>query len=129
MVVTHVPWARPGSKCTYLFEDLRVAGRALAAEEGSDQHAMWAVRKNSTDLTTEQRTSLGNIAATNAALFRAYLLKEQLREVFQGKGRRRHQLLAGWLSWASNARIREFVALARTSRRYKTLIDNTSTTP
>ena len=78
---------------------------------------------------SRKRASLANIAATNAALYRAYLLKEQLREVFQAKGRRGHQLLAGWLSLASNARIPGFVALARTIRRYKTLIDTTSTTP
>ena len=103
----------------------KVRRRTLAAEEGSDRHAMWAVRKNPTDLTTEQRASLANIAATNAALYRAYLLKEQLREVFQAKGRRGHQLLAGWLSWASHSRIPEMVAVSRTIRRYKTLIGNT----
>ena len=103
----------------------KVRRRTLAAEEGSDRHAMWAVRKNPTDLTTEQRASLANIAATNAALYRAYLLKEQLREVFQAKGRRGHQLLAGWLSWASHSRIPEMVAVSRTIRGYKTLIGNT----
>ena len=72
----------------------------------------------SPDLTTEQRTSLAEIAATNATLYRAYLLKEQLREVFRVKGIERRQLLAGWLSWALHSRIPEFVALARSIRRY-----------
>ena len=35
------------------------------------------------------------------------------------------QLLAGWLSWASHSRIPEFVALARSIRRYRDLIRNT----
>ena len=58
-------------------------------------------------------------------LYRAYLLKEQLREVFRVKGRTGRQLLAGWLSWASHSRILEFVALARSIRRYRDLIWNT----
>jgi transposase len=103
----------------------KVRRRTLAAEEGSDRHAMWAVRKNPKDLTGEQRTSLANIARTNATLYRAYLLKEQLREVFRAKGRHGRQLLAGWLSWASHSRIPEMVAVARTIRRYRALILNT----
>jgi hypothetical protein len=37
------------------------------------------------------------------------------------RGRVGRQLLAGWLSWASHSRIPEFVALARTIRRYRGL--------
>ena len=81
----------------------KVRVRTLAAAGGKDKHAMWAVRKNPIDLTTEQRTSLATIAATNKALYRAYLLKEQLREVFRVKGCAGRQLLAGWLSWASHS--------------------------
>ena len=90
-----------------------------------DRHAMWATRKNPADLTGEQKTSLAGIAATNRTLYRAYLLKEQLREVFRVKGRKGRQLLAGWLSWASHSRIPEFVGLARSIRRYRDLIWNT----
>ncbi|HUH70465.1 MAG TPA: transposase [Mycobacterium sp.] len=39
-----------------------------------------------------------------------------------GQGR---QLLIGWLSWASHSRIPEFVALARSIRRYRDLMCNT----
>jgi len=45
--------------------------------------------------------------------------------VFRVKGRTGRQLLAGWLSWASHSRIPEFVALARSIRRYRNLIWNT----
>ena len=86
---------------------------------------MWATRKNPVDLTGEQRTSLASIAATNRTLYRAYLLKEQLREVFRVKGVDGRRLLAGWLSWASHSRIPEFVALARSIRRYRALLHNT----
>nr|WP_235435031.1 transposase [Mycobacterium heckeshornense] len=53
------------------------------------------------------------------------MLKEQLCELFRLKGQAGRQLLAGWLSWASHSRIPEFVALARTIRRYRSLILNT----
>lgn len=103
----------------------KVRVRTMARAGIRDRHAMWAVRKNPPELTGEQRTSLAAIATTNATLYRAYLLKEQLREVFRVKGARGRQLLAGWLSWASHSRIPEFVALARSIRRYRDLIWNT----
>jgi transposase len=103
----------------------KVRVRTMAKAGVRDRHAMWATRKNPADLTGEQKTSMAEIAVTNKALYRAYLLKEQLREVFRVKGRKGRQLLAGWLSWASHSRIPEFVTLARSIRRYRDLIHNT----
>ena len=103
----------------------KVRVRTMTTAGVTDRHAMWATRKNPPDLTTEQRTSLASIAATNKTLYRAYLLKEQLRETFRVKGKKGRQLLAGWLSWASHSRIPEFVDLARSIRRYRDLIWNT----
>ena len=103
----------------------KVRARTITKAGITDRHAMWATRKNPPDLTTEQRTSLAEIADTNKTLYRAYLLKEQLREVFRVKGTHGRQLLAGWLSWASHSRIPEFAALARSIRRYRDLIWNT----
>jgi transposase len=103
----------------------KVRVRTMSRAGVSDRHAMWATRKNPPELTGEQRTSLAQIADTNRTLYRAYLLKEQLREVFRVKGKYGRQLLAGWLSWASHSRIPEFVTLARSIRRYRDLICNT----
>jgi transposase len=103
----------------------KVRVRTMTKAGIRDRHAMWATRKNPPNLTGEQRSSLAEIAATNSTLYRAYLLKEQLREVFRVKGATGRQLLAGWLSWASHSRIPEFVALARSIRRYRDLIWNT----
>ena len=64
----------------------KVRARTITKAGITDRHAMWATRKNPPDLTTEQRTSLAEIADTNKTLYRAYLLKEQLREVFWVKG-------------------------------------------
>jgi transposase len=103
----------------------KVRVRTMTRAGITDRHAMWATRKNPPDLTGEQRTSLSEIADTNKTLYRAYLLKEQLREVFRVKGEKGRQLLAGWLSWASHSHIPEFVHLASTIRRYRDLIWNT----
>ena len=103
----------------------KVRVRTMTNAGVRDRHAMWATRKNPADLTTEQRTSLASITTTNRTLYRAYLLKEQLREVFRTKGKHGRQLLAGWLSWASHSRIPEFVTLARSIRRYRQFILNT----
>jgi transposase len=103
----------------------KVRVRTMTRAGITDRHAMWATRKNPAGLTGEQRTSLAQIAVTNKTLYRGYLLKEQLREVFRVKGTHGRQLLAGWLSWASHSRIPEFVALARSIRRYRDLIWNT----
>jgi transposase len=103
----------------------KVRVQTMARAGIRDRHAMWATRKDPADLTGEQRTSLSEIAVTNRTLYRAYLLKEQMRDVFRVKGRKGRQLLAGWLSWASHSGIPEFVTLARSIRRYRDLIWNT----
>ena len=68
---------------------------------------------------------MATIAKTNHPLYRAYLLKEQLREVFATKGATGRQLLAGWLSWATRSRIPEFTALVKTIKHFLPLIHNT----
>jgi len=71
----------------------KVRTRTLATQDGPrDRNLMWAVRKNPGDLTTGQKTTLAELEAVNAELFRAYLLKEQLREVFRRKGAEGHAL-------------------------------------
>ena len=93
----------------------KVRTRTMTTAGITDRHAMWATRKNPSDLSGEQRTSLAEIAATNKTLYRAYLLKEQLREMFRVKGDHGRALLAGWLSWASHSRIPEFAKPTRRS--------------
>jgi transposase len=88
------------------------------------KHTRWALLKNPPDLTGEQRTTLAAIAKDNGALYRAYLLKEQLRMIFQAELPEARALLAGWISWARRCRIPAFVRLATTITRFKTLILN-----
>jgi transposase len=103
--------------------ELREAGRDedAAALKGS----RWALLKNPQKLTGAQRTALASVKKTNDPLYRAYLMKEQLREVFAVKGHDGRRLLLGVISWASHSRIPEMVALARTLRNFQDLIRNT----
>lgn len=74
-------------------------------------------------LSDRQAATLAGIAKTNAPLFRAYLLKEQLRQVFQLKGAEGIALLDAWLKWAWRCRLPAFVKLARSIRDYRAGID------
>jgi transposase len=60
-----------------------------------------------------QRGKLARIAEVNRRLYRAYLLKEELRLVFKLKGLRAIALLDAWLVWARRCRIPALVRLAR----------------
>ncbi|MBA3809409.1 MAG: transposase, partial [Solirubrobacterales bacterium] len=51
---------------------------------------------------------------TNARLYRAYLLKEQLRQIYRVPAKHAETLLDGWLAWARRSRLPSFVKLART---------------
>lgn len=93
------------------WNDARREGqKAVARELKGARFALW---KNPEDLTRRQRSKLASIAQTNERLYRAYLLKEQLRQVFHLPADQALSLLEGWLAWARRSRIPAFVALAR----------------
>ena len=87
------------------------------------KNARFALWKNPGDLTDRQACTLAGIAKTNAPLYRAYLLKEQLRQVFQLKGAEGIALLDAWLKWAWRCRLPAFVKLARSIRDHRAGID------
>ena len=92
----------------------------LAAELKGARYALW---KNPEDLTDSQAARLAWVARANAPLYRAYLLKEQLRVVFQLKDLRGIALLAKWLAWACRCKIPAFVELAAGIRRHRAAIE------
>ena len=87
-----------------------------ARELKGARYALW---KNPEDLTWRQERKLAWIAKVNGRLYRAYLLKEQLRAVFRYRHRSAIDMLHAWLSWASRSRIPAFVELARKIRRHR----------
>jgi transposase len=89
------------------------------------KHSRWALLKNPPNLTGDQRTTLAGIAKANGGLYRAYLLKEQLRAIFQAvELADARALLGGWVAWAQRSRLDPFVKLAKTIKRYRDLILN-----
>jgi transposase len=89
------------------------------------KHTRWALLKNPPNLTGDQRTTLAGIAKANGGLYRAYLLKEQLRAIFQtAELADARALLGGWIAWARRCRLEPFVKLAKTIKHYQKLILN-----
>jgi len=83
------------------------------------------VWKNPDRLTDRQQARLAWVAKVNHRLYRAYLLKEQLREVFVLKGEEGKVLLDRWLSWARRCRIPAFIELAQRIVKHRAAIDAT----
>lgn len=87
------------------------------------KNARYAPWKNPEDLTARQGAKLASIAQTNKRLYRAYLLKEQLRQVFALKGADGIALLDRWLKWARRCRIPSFVKLAKSITEHRVGIE------
>ena len=103
----------------------RLAAELAATGQAELKDTRWAVIKNPADLTSGQKTTIAVLARINSPLYRAYMMKEQLRETFRAGAARGKVLLAGLISWCTRSRIPEFVALGRTLRRFRDLIWNT----
>jgi transposase len=80
----------------------------------------WALLKAPERLTASQQTKLAEVQTANRGLYRAYLLKEELRALYHLPDRSlAADHLTAWLAWASRSKLRPFVKLARTIRRYR----------
>jgi transposase len=81
--------------------------------------ARYALLKNPWNLTPKQRRQLASIQATNRPLYRAYLLKEALRDALAqrtaSKGKR---ALKKWIAWAQRSRLAPFVRTAATIKQH-----------
>ena len=86
-----------------------------ASELKGCRYALW---KNPEDLTARQEAKLAWIAKVNTRLYRAYLMKEQLRIAIRTKGVLALTMIDGWLAWSARCRIPAFVELDRKVRRH-----------
>ena len=85
----------------------------------------YALLKNPQNLTENQRASLARVAAVNKSLYRAYLLKEEFRLIFQLRGDDAIVALDGWLVWAQRCRIPAFVELYHRIKKHRSTIEAT----
>jgi transposase len=83
----------------------------LAKELKGARFALW---KNPKNLTERQQLKLARVQQLNQRLYRAYLLSQQLREIYRVGLADAIALLDAWLAWARRCRLAPFVKLART---------------
>ena len=108
----------------------RVAAKK-ARTEGQKAHSAllgpgcrFTLWKNPEDLNARQQATLADIERTNQDVFRAYLLKEQLRAVFAAGGEAGCELLDKWMEWAATCDLPAFVDLADRMQWYVDEIKN-----
>src|SRR5579875_195154 len=82
--------------------------------------ARWSLLKAPERQTEQQLARLAEVAATNKRLYRAFLLKEELRLLYHlPDPDHAPEHLTAWLAWASRSKLKPFVKLARTIRKYR----------
>jgi transposase len=95
-----------------VWNDARRAGEiAVAKDLKGTRYALW---KNPENLTDRQTRKLASVQKTNKRLYRAYLLKEQLRQIYRLPAGQAIRMLDDWIAWARRCRLGSFVKLAKT---------------
>jgi transposase len=95
-------------------------GKSQTPEGKWIKNVRFALRKAPEKLTDRQRLALAQVQQTNARLYRAYLLKEQLRALYHlDDPADAPAHLDAWLAWASRSKLPPFIRLARTLRHYR----------
>jgi transposase len=95
-----------------VWNDARRSGEvAVAKDLKGARYALW---KNPENLTDRQQLKLASVQKTNKPLYRAYLLKEQLRQIYRLAPAAATTLLDEWIAWARRCRLAPFVKLAKT---------------
>jgi transposase len=84
------------------------------------KHTRWALLKDPATLTDDQRERLNELRRTRHVLFRGWVLKEELRDLYRlPAGRRADAHLDAWLARACRSRIPAVVALSKTLRAHR----------
>jgi len=104
-----------------MWNTLRRKGDTVRAK--AMKGSRWSLVKNPEDLTRKQKGKLRSIEKDNQRLYRAYLLKEQLRDIFKTKGYAGVFMLDAWLAWAGRSQLEPFKKVATTIRANRVGID------
>jgi transposase len=100
---------------------LRGNGRAGAATEFKGMR--WLLLRNWENLAPAQKATIRQLSQANTRTFRAWQLKEELREILAMPMAAAKAALESWLYYASRSRLEPFVRLARTIRHYRTSLE------
>jgi len=94
-----------------VWNEARKAGQTqLARELKGARFALW---KNPGNLSERQQPRRRRTKTPNPSPYRAYLLAQQLREIYRLPTGHALALLEAWLKWARRSRLEPFVKLAR----------------
>ncbi len=102
---------------------LRQAGAANSAKQFKGLR--WLLLRNWENLSAKQKSVIRGLDKANRRAFRAWQLKEELREIFALPLLAARRALDDWLAYASRSRLAPFVKLARTIRHYRSSIEAT----
>jgi transposase len=105
-----------------LWNEARRKGRRVLAK--FFKGLRYPLLKNPENLTDKQTAKLSETARTHEPMYRAYLLKEVLREALRLNLDEGGAMLDEWLAWASRSRLAPFVKLAQRIRRHLKMIHN-----
>lgn len=103
------------------WNQLRRNGRAGAAREFKGMR--WLLLRNWENLAPGQKATLRQLSQANTRSFRAWQLKEELREILAMPLATAKTALESWLHYASRSKLEPFVRLARTIRHYRASLE------
>lgn len=95
--------------------------RLQGTEEGQAiKHMRWPLLRNPWNATPAQHERLSALPKKNRRLYRAYLLKEALADIYRHLYTKpwAKRLLKEWLAWADRSQLEPFRKLARTLKKY-----------
>jgi transposase len=96
------------------------AGKSKSGPGRWVKSVRWSLLKAPERQSARQLAALHEVERANKRLYRAFLLKEELRLLYHLEDRSLAEThLRSWLAWASRSKLRPFVKLARTIRRYR----------
>lgn len=79
----------------------------------------WALLKAPDNLRDDERLRLSEVARLNKRVYRAYLLKEELRALYLCSPASAPAHLASWIAWAARSQLAPFKRVAATLRKYR----------
>ena len=102
---------------------LRADGGGQAAKEFKGLR--WVLLRNWENLSRRQRSVIRELDGANRRMYRAWQLKEELREIFALPLLTARRAIDDWLVYATRSKLKPFVKLARTIRTYRASIEAT----
>lgn len=99
----------------------RAQVRALKGNAGASslKKTRWLLLKAPENLLPWESEKLSTLGVVNRPLYRAYLLKEALRDLYREPINVAEPRLKAWIAWASRSKLPPFVKLARTIREHR----------